>query len=167
MGALYLAQFPTFSNEALHANEMVATLFIAVFTIGIAMGSLACNKLLKGVISAKYVPLAALAITIFSIDLYFASRNAVSASNGTGLADLSSFLSQPGNWRILFDLLMIAFSGGLYAVPLYALIQEHSDPAHVSRNIAANNIVNALFMVVSTVLAGMMLSAGYTIRSCS
>jgi len=163
VGALYLAQFPTFSNASLHADEMVSTLFVAIFTIGIAMGSLACNRLLKGVISPKYVPLAALAITIFSIDLYFASRNAVSASNGAGLADLSSFLSQPANWRILFDLLMIAFSGGLYAVPLYALIQEHSDPAHVSRNIAANNIVNALFMVVSTVLAGMMLSVGYTI----
>jgi len=163
VGALYLAQFPTFSKEALHADELVSTLFVAIFTIGIAAGSLACNRLLKGVISAKYVPLAALAITIFSIDLYFASRNAVSASSGAGLADLSTFLSQPGNWRILFDLLMIAFSGGLYAVPLYALIQEHSDPAHVSRNIAANNIVNALFMVVSTVLAGMMLSAGYSI----
>ncbi len=163
VGALYLAQFPTFSKQALHADELVSTLFVAIFTIGIAAGSLACNKLLKGVISAKYVPLAALAITIFSIDLYFASRNAVSVSNGDGLADLSTFLSQPGNWRILFDLLMIAFSGGLYAVPLYALIQDQSDPAHVSRNIAANNIVNALFMVVSTVLAGMMLSAGYTI----
>ncbi|MCF6198452.1 MAG: acyl-[ACP]--phospholipid O-acyltransferase [Hyphomicrobiaceae bacterium] len=163
VGALYLAQFPTFSNASLRADEMVSTLFVAIFTIGIAIGSLACNKLLKGVISAKYVPLAALAITVFSIDLYFASRNAVSASNGAGLTDLSTFLAQPGNWRILFDLLMIAFSGGLYAVPLYALIQEHSDPAHVSRNIAANNIVNALFMVVSTVLAGMMLSAGYTI----
>ena len=164
VGALYLAQFPTFSKNALHADEMVATLFIAIFTIGIALGSLACNKLLKGVVSAKYVPLAALAITIFSVDLYFASRNAIPAvSTASSLTDIGAFLSAPMNGRILFDLFMIAFSGGLYAVPLYALIQESSDPHHVSRNIAANNIVNALFMVVSTVLAGMMLSAGYTI----
>ncbi len=163
VGALYLAQFPTFSKNALHANEMVATLFIAIFTIGIALGSLACNRLLKGVVSAKYVPLAALAITIFSVDLYFASRNAVPISGSGSLVEIGAFLSTPMNWRVLFDLFMIAFSGGLYAVPLYALIQESSDPEHVSRNIAANNIVNAAFMVVSTVLAGFMLSAGYTI----
>ncbi|MCP4935400.1 MAG: acyl-[ACP]--phospholipid O-acyltransferase [bacterium] len=165
VGALYLAQFPTFSKNALHADEMVATLFIAIFTIGIALGSLACNKLLKGVVSAKYVPLAALAITIFSVDLYFASRNAVPVPGaGAGsLVDIGVFLSTPLNWRVLFDLFMIASSGGLYAVPLYALIQESSDPNHVSRNIAANNIVNAMFMVVSTVLAGFMLSAGYTV----
>ena len=163
VGALYLAQFPTFSHDALFADEMVSTLFVAIFTIGIAIGSLACNRLLKGVVSAKYVPLAALAITIFSIDLYFASRNAVSGLTAGQFMGVGHFLSEPGNWRILFDLFMIAFSGGLYAVPLYALIQESSDPHHVSRNIAANNIVNALFMVVSTLLAGFMLSAGYTI----
>ncbi len=163
VGALYLAQFPTFSKNSLLADEMVATLFIAVFTIGIALGSLACNKLLKGVVSAKYVPLAALAITVFSIDLFFASRHAAPVAELGSLVELGAVLSAPLNWRILFDLFMIAFSGGLYAVPLYALIQESSDPRHVSRNIAANNIVNALFMVVSTVLAGVMLSAGYTI----
>lgn len=163
VGALYLAQFPTFSHDALFADEMVSTLFVAIFTIGIAIGSLACNKLLKGVVSAKYVPLAALAITVFSVDLYFASRNAVAVSGAGSFMDIGAFLATPRNWRILLDLFMIAFSGGLYAVPLYALIQESSDPHHVSRNIAANNIVNALFMVVSTVLAGLMLSAGYTI----
>lgn len=163
VGALYLAQFPTFSHDTLFADEMVSTLFVAIFTIGIAIGSLACNKLLKGVVSAKYVPLAALAITLFSIDLYFASRNAVPSLSGGDYLDVQAFLSSFQNWRILFDLFMIAFSGGLYAVPLYALIQESSDPHHVSRNIAANNIVNAFFMVVSTVLAGAMLSAGYTI----
>jgi acyl-[acyl-carrier-protein]-phospholipid O-acyltransferase / long-chain-fatty-acid--[acyl-carrier-protein] ligase len=163
VGALYLAQFPTFSHDALFADEMVSTLFVAIFTIGIAIGSLACNKLLKGVVSAKYVPLAALAITVFSVDLYFASRNAVALSGAGSFTDIWAFLATPRNWRILLDLFMIAFSGGLFAVPLYALIQESSDPHHVSRNIAANNIVNALFMVVSTVLAGLMLSAGYTI----
>ncbi len=163
VGGLYLAQFPTFSHDALLADEMVSTMFVAIFTIGIAIGSLVCNRLLKGVVSAKYVPLAALAITIFSVDLYFASRNAVFVGSASTLLDIAAFLSSPANWRILFDLFMIAFSGGLYAVPLYALIQESSDPNHVSRNIAANNIVNALFMVISTLLAGVMLNAGYTI----
>ncbi len=163
VGALYLAQFPTFSHDTLFADEMVSTLFVAIFTIGIAIGSLACNRLLNGVVSAKYVPLAALAITIFSVDLYFASRNAAPGLTSGQFMHVGQFLSASANWRILFDLFMIAFSGGLYAVPLYALIQESSDPDHVSRNIAANNIVNALFMVVSTLLAGVMLNAGYTI----
>ena len=168
VGALYLAQFPTFAHDALGADEAVSTLFVAIFTIGIALGSLACNKLLKGVVSAKYVPLAALALTLFSVDLYFASRNGTSqlmagATSGAGFTGIKAFVGHMESWRILFDLFALSFSGGLYAVPLYALIQESSDPAHISRNIAANNIVNALFMVVSTVLAGVMLNAGYTI----
>ncbi len=163
VGAIYLAQFPTFAKNALHADETVTTLFVAIFTIGIAAGSLFCNRLLKGEVSAKYVPLAALALTVFSIDLYFASRNGATRAVTTGLVDYAAFLAKPHNWRILFDLLMLAFSGGLYGVPLYALIQEHSDPHHVSRNIAANNIVNALFMVLSSILAGLMLGAGYTV----
>ncbi len=163
VGALYLSQFPTFSRDALHADEMVSTLFVAIFTIGIALGSLFCNRLLKGEVSARYVPLAALALTLFTVDLYFASRNGAAMSNAGQLVDVAGFVAVAANWRILFDLFMIAFSGGLYAVPLYALIQENSRIEHVSRNIAANNIVNALFMVLSTVLAGMMLKAGYSI----
>jgi len=170
VGGLYLAQFPTFSRDALFADELVSTLFVAVFTVGIALGSLACNRLLRGEVSAKYVPLAALAITIFTVDLYFASGGGASGGGGSvsvgskaALIGLDSFIRAPANWRILFDLFMIAFNGGLYAVPLYALIQKYSSINHVSRNIAANNIVNALFMVLSTAFAAFMLGRGYTI----
>jgi acyl-[acyl-carrier-protein]-phospholipid O-acyltransferase/long-chain-fatty-acid--[acyl-carrier-protein] ligase len=163
VGALYLAQLPTFTRDALHANEDVSTLFVAVFTIGIAIGSLACNRLLKGEISAKYVPLAALGITLFSLDLYFASRDALALPAGAGLLGVEAFVRQPANWRILADLLLIAINGGLYAVPLNTLVQKASALNHVSRNVAANNIMNALFMVASTLIAGWMLKQGYTV----
>lgn len=159
VGATFLSQFPTFAKANLGGDEGVVTLFLAIFSIGIGVGSAICSKLLKGEVTAKYVPFAALAMTTFMVDLYFAST--LVAPNGD--SSVAAFLSQPLGWRITADLLMIAASGGLYIVPLYAILQSRGDAAHRARDIAANNVYNALFMVVSALVVTAMLAAGMTV----
>ena len=109
----------------------------------------------------NYVPLAAIAITLFSIDLVIASNNA--ASGAGALVGISEFLGQPANWRLLGDMALIAMCGGLYVVPLFAIVQSRSDAEHRSRTIASNNVINALFMVTATVAMVLMLQGGFSI----
>jgi len=161
VGATFLSQFPNYSKTLLGGNASVVTLFMFTFSLGIGIGSYGCTKLLKGVISAKYVPLSAFALTVFIIDLYFASVD-LSAPGGA-LITASDFLNSPTNLRILFDLAAISICGGLYTVPLYAILQNDSDPKKRSRIIAANNLMNALFMVVGAIVATGMLALDWTI----
>lgn len=163
VGAVFLSQFPAFAKDVLGGNEQVQTLFMVVFSVGIGIGSMITGKLLHGEISAKYVPLAAVGISLFSIDLYFAAGNGVAAGNGAVLAGAAAFLSHPANWRILADLLLVAMSGGVYIVPLYAILQSRSDVAHRSRTIASNNVINAGFMVVSAIATALMLASGFMV----
>ena len=132
-----------------------------VFSVGIGIGSYGCTKLLKGVISAKYVPLSAFALSAFITDLYFVSVNLSPPPDV--LITVRDFLSSPRNLRLLFDLVGISICGGLYTVPLYAILQNDSDPTKRSRIIAANNLLNALFMVFGAVVATAMLALDYTI----
>lgn len=164
-GATYLAQFPTFANEVLKSNEEVVTLLLSVFSIGIGAGSLICNKLLKGMVTARFVPLASLMMTVFSVDLYFASSNImVTSPDIVGqLYGAKEFLSSIQNWRVVGDLFGIAVAGGIYIVPLYAIMQTESDGAERSRIIAANNILNALFMVGSAVGSMLLLMIDFTL----
>ncbi len=161
-GATYLAQFHNYSRFTLGGDEKVTTLFLATFTVGVAIGSLLCNKILKGKISAQYAPLAALGMTVFAVDLYFAS-NAAGSRNSDELIGAIQFLSKPAHWRILIDLTLIAISAGIYIVPLYSIIQSRSAKEHLSRNIAALNILNALFMVVSSLGGAILLAQGLTV----
>ncbi len=161
VGATFLAQFPTFGKDVLGGTENVVTFLLIVFSLGIGLGSLLCNRMLKGEIHATYVPLGALGITLFSVDLFFASQ--VGGAGGGELIGVGQFLSGFPGWRITMDLLLIAISGGLYIVPLYAIVQERSEEARRSRNIASNNILNALFMVVSALGTALMLDLGFTI----
>jgi acyl-[acyl-carrier-protein]-phospholipid O-acyltransferase/long-chain-fatty-acid--[acyl-carrier-protein] ligase len=146
-GASFLSQFPTFGKDIIGGNEQVVTLFLAVFSVGIGIGSLFCNKLLKGKVAATYVPLGILGMTVFTIDLFFASGS-VGRTNGEELIGVMAFLSTFPNWRILFDLFSIAVCGGIYIVPLYAIMQSMCEEDHRSRTIAGNNVMNAFFMVV-------------------
>ena len=161
VGATFLSQFPNYSKTLLGGNASVVTLFMFTFSLGIGIGSYGCTKLLKGVISAKYVPLSAFALTVFIIDLYFASVDL--SAPGDALITASDFLNTPTNLRILFDLAAISICGGLYTVPLYAILQNDSDPRKRSRIIAANNLMNALFMVVGAIVATTMLALDWTI----
>jgi 1-acyl-sn-glycerol-3-phosphate acyltransferase len=158
-GAVFLSQFPSFAREVLHGNEQVASLLLVVFSIGIATGSLLCEVLSRRHVEIGLVPLGALGMSVFAIDLYFASRNLPPASSLT----LSQFLAAPAHWRVMADLALLSLFAGLYSVPMYALIQLRSQPTHRARIIAANNILNALFMVASSLIAAVLLKSGMTI----
>jgi acyl-[acyl-carrier-protein]-phospholipid O-acyltransferase/long-chain-fatty-acid--[acyl-carrier-protein] ligase len=161
VGATLLAEFAPYVKDVLRGDAAVVTLLLTVFSVGIGIGSFLCNRLLRGHIQSTYVPLAALAITVFGVDLYFASRH-FSADGGDSLS-LWQFAALPRAWRVLFDLFLMAISGGVYIVPLYAIMQHRSAPAHRARVIAANNVVNAVFMVASAILTIILLSLHFTI----
>jgi 1-acyl-sn-glycerol-3-phosphate acyltransferase len=158
-GAVFLANFPVFAKEVLHGDEHVASLLLVVFSVGIGVGSLLCEVLSRRHVEIGLVPVGAIGMSLFAIDLYFASRSLPPAA----LMTASQFIAQPAHWRVVADLALLALSAGLYSVPMYALIQLRSPPSHRARIIAANNILNALFMITSSVGAGALLSAGYTV----
>jgi acyl-[acyl-carrier-protein]-phospholipid O-acyltransferase/long-chain-fatty-acid--[acyl-carrier-protein] ligase len=162
VGATFLQQFAPYAKDVIHADSTVVTLFLTIFSVGIGVGSFLCNKLLRGSIQSTYVPLAALGISVFGIDLYFASLHTGHAE-GTELMNFVQFARLPGSWRILADLFLIAVSGGIYIVPLYAIMQHFSEAAHRARIIAANNVMNAIFMVASALLTMLMLGRGFSI----
>jgi hypothetical protein len=160
-GAVYLSNFPAFAKEVLHGDAQVATALLVMFSLGIGIGSLLCERLSRHRVEIGLVPVGAIGMTLFSIDLYFASRG---LSTKPVLMGLSDFFSHPEHWRVLADLGLLALFTGLYSVPMYALIQLRSQPSHRARIIAANNILNALFMIVSSLLAGVLMgSLGFTI----
>ncbi|WP_416142207.1 MFS transporter [Hydrogenophaga sp.] len=158
-GAVFLSLFPAFAKDVLHGDEQVASLLLVVFSIGIGTGSLLCEVLSRRHVEIGLVPLGAIGMTVFSVDLYFATRGLPPAS-GLGLG---AFMAQAAHWRVLADLALLSLFAGLYSVPMYALIQMRSQPTHRARIIAANNILNALFMIASAVIAGALLQAGFTI----
>ena len=158
-GTTFLAQFAGFTKDFLGGDESVATFLLAVFSIGIGVGSLLCEKLSGRRVEIGLVPFGAIGLTVFAVDLWFAAQGL----RATGTAALTAFLADPAHWRVAFDLVMIGLFGGFYIVPLYSMIQERSEPTHRSRIIAANNIVNALFMVASAVIAIGLLKAGLSV----
>lgn len=160
VGATFLSQVPAFVKEGIGGDPQVVTLLLTVFSVGIGLGSLLCNRLLKGEVSARHVPFGALGISLFGFDLWAATSAVAPAASTLSVVD---FIAAPAHWRILADLLLIAVCGGLFIVPLYALLQERSEASHRARVIAANNIMNALFMVLGAVAIGGLLAAGLSI----
>lgn len=158
-GAVFLSLFPAFAKDVLHGNEQVASLLLVVFSIGIGTGSLLCEVLSRRHVEIGLVPLGAIGMSVFAIDLYFATRG-LPPAQGLGLA---AFVADAAHWRVLLDLALLSLFAGLYSVPMYALIQMRSEPTHRARIIATNNILNALFMVASAVITGALLKAGFTI----
>lgn len=162
VGATYLSQFPAYAKDILSAEPDIVTMFLTIFSIGVGTGSFLCNKLLKGEIKSTYVPISMLGITIFGADLYFATIANIMPAPGM-LMGISEFLSSFQRLRILFDLLLIAICSGLYIVPLYAIMQHSSSIQHRARIIAANNVMNAIFMVASALIVLALLSFGFNI----
>lgn len=152
-GSVFLAQMPNYARTILHGNEYVVTVLLTMFSVGIGAGSLLCEKLSGRRVEIGLVPVGAIGLAFFSLDLYWASESWVEQ----GALQLSTFIQAQGAWRVCLDLAMIGVFGGLYIVPLYALIQERSEKGHVSRVIAGNNIINALFMVVAALLGMVVL----------
>ncbi len=159
-GALFLAQFPAYAKDVLGGGETSVTLLLATFTVGIGVGSMLCERLSGKHVEIGLVPFGSVGLTLFGLDLYFASPSHLA---GAAPFELLGLLGMPAVWRVLFDLAMLGVFGGFFIVPLYALVQLRSAEATRARIIAANNIVNALFMVVGALGAGAALGAGLSI----
>ncbi len=160
MGAVLAAQFPPLVKNALGADQQVATLFLATFSVGVAIGSVAINRLLGGQVSARYSPYAALGMGLFVLDLY---RRVRGWPAGGELRDLSQFLAMDGSWLIVLDLLGVAIAGGMFVVPLYAFLTTTVSKAETARTIAANNIVNSGLMVLATLILTGAVIAGISV----
>jgi len=157
-GATLLAQFPSFAKNILHGDESVFILLLSTFSLGIGAGSLLCEKLSRGKVELGLVLFGAIGLTLFSIDLYYSSTSIHQHWDSKTLSDYLAFVSEhldpQGNiilthWRLVADIILIGLFGGFYIVPLYAFVQTRAEKTHHSRVIAATNILNALFMVVS------------------
>lgn len=159
-GALFLAQFPAYAKNVLGGSETSVTLLLAIFTIGIGFGSLLCERLSAGHVEIGLVPFGSIGLTLFGIDLAFASPALLPIGAPLSLANL---LALHHTWRVLFDLFALGLFGGFFIVPLYALIQLRSAPEQRARIIAANNILNALFMVCGALAAAGLLGDGLSI----
>ena len=161
LGATYLAQFPVFARDVLGGGANVFTLLLATFSIGIGAGSMLCTWLSRRRVEIGLVPLGVAGLTLAGVDLTLATP---STPFGEGeLLGVMEFMSSEGAMRVIVDILLIGLAGGVYIVPLYALIQTRSDPSRVSRTIACNNIINALFMVISAVVVIVLVSFGVSI----
>lgn len=148
MGSMFMAQLPNFVHETLAAREHVLTILLVLFSIGVAVGGLLNHRLLKGRVEAVYVPLAALGMTLFSLDLCLAS------------AGTPGYLP----WRVAADIALIGVCGGLYVVPLNAILQDRTPEDHRARVMAGSAIVDALFMVASALFCIALIAAGLDVR---
>lgn len=158
-GATLLSQFPSFAKDTLGGGATGMTLLLAVFSVGVGAGSLLCERLSHGRVEIGLVPLGSIGMTLFGADLFFASP---ASPFGSGLSAME-LLGFSGSWRVLIDLFGVGLFGGLYIVPLYALVQTRSEEKSRSQVIAANNIMNALFMVASAIASVAALSLGASV----
>lgn len=158
-GAIIIAQFPLYAKTVLHGDHSVFVLLLTMFSLGIGIGSLLCERLSGHRIEIGLVPFGSIGLSIFGFDLYLAS---LSYTN-TATVDFAAFMLQQGAWRIVADCIMIGLFGGFFIVPLFAMIQTRCDPQHISRTIAGMNIMNALFMVGAALVAMALLRGGFTI----
>lgn len=157
LGGVLTQEMPPLAVQ-IGASQSVAVLLLAIFSIGVACGSILVGRLQNGVVSARFVPVSALVVALATLDLGLSTGT--HAVTGPGI---DGFLRNPGSWRILADVMTIAIAGGVYVVPLYALLQTLGDPARRSREIAANNIVNAIGMVAVAGIAAALAGAGASI----
>jgi len=156
-GAMLLAQFPVFARDVLHGAPEIFAILLTAFSLGIGAGSLWCERLSGRQIHLGLVPLGALGLTVFGIDLYWAS-----------VGPMPSLLAAKdlifgAQFRVLADCFLLGLSGGIYVVPLFALIQTRAERSHLSRTIGGMNILNALFMVIAALTAMALLSAGLSV----
>lgn len=158
-GATILAQFPSYTREVLGGGEGVFILLLTLFSLGVGSGSLLCERMSGGRVELGLVPFGAIGLTLFGVDLYLASPEVPAAAGHT----VAAFLAVPGHWRLMADVVLLGLFGGFYIVPLYALVQTRSERHHTARVIAANNILNACFMVVSALASVLLFRLGLSI----
>jgi len=162
VGATFLSQFPTYAKLIIGANEQVATLFLAAFSVGIGFGSMACNGFLRGEVSGRYVPWAAVAMSVASFLLYLASQRPPLSPDAIEMG-IVTFLASWQNLAVVACLFAISFAGGLYIVPLYAIIQARTDESRLAGVMACSNVSDSLFMVLSAAVTSILLALGMDI----
>lgn len=162
IGAVLFIQFPPLAKNTLMASKEVASLFLVIFSIGVAIGSVAINKLLNGVVSARYAPIAVIVMGAFVVGFYLVARG-WTADPGGSLLSVGEFISHSGAPLLMLMLLGIAVAGGMFVVPLYAFLTTKVAPDQAARTIAANNIVNSGAMVIGSLLAVGLTAAGVPI----
>ncbi len=159
VGSIFLTSFTPFAKDVLGGDEDVVTLLLGVFSTGIGLGALACERLSGRKVEIGLVPFGSIGITVFAVDVWLASRGLAPS----GMKDVAAFVREGASIRIMADLFLLALFAGFYSVPLYALIQSRAEPAHRARIIAANNILNALFMIAASLMATALLRSGLTL----
>lgn len=155
LGATYLTQFPNFAKLHLHSDATVVSLLLALFSIGIAVGSFVCERFSYGHVELGILPFGVAGLTLFGIDMLWAIPQPTAQLQA--VYSLGSFVGNEQHYRVMFDLFMVGLSGGLFIVPLYSFIQSRADKGECAQAIAANNIINALFMVCSALLSMLLL----------
>ena len=158
-GSALTIQMPAYAADILNGNESVVTMLLIAFAVGVGFGSLLCERMSGHRIELGLVPFGSIGMSLFLVDLYFAQPETVA----TTATSVGEFLSQANSWRSLADLALLGAFGGFYSVPLYALVQKRSDRKHLSRIIAANNIINALLMVAAAIFIIIILKSGFSI----
>jgi 1-acyl-sn-glycerol-3-phosphate acyltransferase len=158
-GSAMTIQIPAYTLVILNGNEAITTTLLAAFAVGVGIGSLLCERMSGHRIELGLVPFGSIGLSLFAIDLYFAQP----AAHAVAAGSISEFLAREGSWRVLADLALLGAFGGFYSVPLYALIQKRSKRQHLSRIIAANNIINSLLMVGAALLSIAVLQSGFSI----
>jgi 1-acyl-sn-glycerol-3-phosphate acyltransferase len=159
LGAALTIQMAGFTLYTLNGNESITTLLLALFAVGVGVGSLLCEWLSGRRIEPGLVPFGAIGLSLFTIDLYFAQPTL----HPVAVTSVAEFIVRSGSSRLLFDVVMIGVFAGFYSVPLYAMVQDRSERKHLSRIIAANNIINAIFMVAGALFCFLVLAAGFSI----
>ena len=159
-GSAMTLQIPAYTLDVLNGEEpMITTSLLVAFAVGVGVGSLLCERMSGHRIELGLVPFGSIGLSLFAVDLYFAQP----LVHATSVASVAEFLSRPGSWRVLLDLALLGAFGGFYSVPLYALIQQRAKREQLSRIIAANNIINSVFMVVASLLSIAVLNIGFSI----
>lgn len=151
-GATFLTQTAEFGKIVLYGNESVIILLLTLFSVGIALGSMTCKRLSNNEVSLKLFPFGVLGLTVFAIDLYFATKG-YHVDTNQAYQNIGQIIKTQGIFRIFADLFLLGYCGGIYIVPLYAFMQAYAPVSHRSRVIGANNIFNAIFMVLSAIVA--------------
>lgn len=160
IGSVFLAQFPSYAKDVMGGDEQVSTLFLVLFSIGVGAGATCCNRMLKGRVSGKYLTPSLLAISLFIALLCFVGK----AVHTQELLTLAAFIKRPGAIFVCLSMFLIAWAGGLYSVPMYAMLQRLTPPTHMARVIASLNVVTSFYMVVAALLCAVLIEAGISIR---
>jgi acyl-[acyl-carrier-protein]-phospholipid O-acyltransferase/long-chain-fatty-acid--[acyl-carrier-protein] ligase len=163
VAATFHAQFPNFTKATLGADNIVLTVFMIMFSCGVALGGLLNHKILKGKASGVWVPLACIFMGLFGVDLYFAA-NAYPAPSDGSLHDISTFVDNIQGIRLFADTFMQAVACGFFVIPLRAIVQERSNAAVRSRVISSSNMMDAVFILTSSIISTVLLGAGMSIQ---